>query len=87
MGRFNDSRLEEIFQYRTCDELPREVCIAAHRKARLLFAARSFTTLSLFADPQPAPDEHFTIAVHKHWHIRFRWDAAQGAIDMALQRL
>lgn len=87
MGHIIDSRLEDIFHFRTTATVPREVCIPAHRMARLLIAARAFSTLSLFADPQAAADGGYTISVHKRWHIHFLWDGEFGARDLSLIRM
>ena len=86
MERFADSRLEEIFNYRNCGELPRELCGRAHRMSRLLSAARSLATVTLFAKPVRQADGSFSVQVHNRWHIRFDWDAKVGAYAMKLER-
>lgn len=86
MERFADSRLKEIFEYRSCSAVPRSLCPPAHRMSRLLAAARSMATITLFANPARQADGSFVVQVHNRWHIRFHWNSGFGAHAMKLER-
>jgi len=89
MNRFADPQLEEIHDFRYTTGLGASLCAHAHRVVRLLAAARAWSTLGIFTDPQPLKAGRFAVPVpqHRRWFVTFEWSADFGAVEMQLERI
>jgi hypothetical protein len=85
MGRFDDDRLEEIYQHGATYGVSPDECFLIRRKLIILMAARSRITLSVIGRPFAMPEGRLAVPVTPDWAISFDWFEEVGVFAMRLE--
>ena len=88
MKRFEDERLQEIYETRFAVGVPEHVSVAAHELTHPLLAACSLQDVGVLGTIirlSNAPSR-FGLHVHGKWHVTFAWGDEFGAYALRLER-
>jgi plasmid maintenance system killer protein len=88
MKRFDDEKIEEIFETGFGAGVPKHICFVAHKRTRLLVAACSLQDVGIMGPIVcwPNAPERYGIQIRGKWHVTFAWDELSGAEQIRLER-
>ena len=88
MKRFDDERIQGIYETRFCHGVPEHVSVAAHKLVHPLLAACSLQDVSVLGAifRWSNSPERYGLLVEGKWYVSFAWNEDFGAVAIRIER-
>ena len=89
MNRFKGQKARRAYENRFAHGVPEHISSDAHKKIRILMAARSLQDVGILGRIvrwQKSPEWYGIELQGSKWHVLFRWSNEFGAFEISLER-